>query len=79
MDDLMPGCPSFCWSGADLCDLGATFGHPWPTFGHPRDPFSYLFPTSGRGPGALGPLVGESLEKGIKNERNGDPKWTHFQ
>ena len=65
--------------GGGLCDLGATFGHPWATFGHPWGPFSYLVPTLGRGPGALGPLVGESLEKGTQNERNGDPKWTHFR
>ena len=44
-------------------DLGATFGHPWITFGHPWGPFSYLVPTSGLGPGALGPLVGESFKK----------------
>ena len=49
--------------GGDLCDLGATFGHPWTPFGHPWGPFSYLVPTLGRGPGTLGPLVGESLEK----------------
>ena len=65
--------------GDGLCDFGATFGHPWATFGHPWGPFSYLVPTLGRGPGALGPLVGESLEKGTQNERNGDPKWAHFR
>ena len=79
MDDLMPGCSSFWLSGTDLCDIGATFGHPWAAFGHPWGPFSYLVPTLGRGPGALGPLVGESLEKGTQNEGNGDPKWTHFR
>ena len=60
--------------GDGLCDLGATFGHPWATFGHPWGPFSYLVHTLGRGLGALGPLVGESLEKGTQKERNGNPK-----
>jgi len=94
MDDWMPGCLDAClfaclvllWhhltyegQGGDLCDLGATFGHPWIPFGHPWGPFSYLVPTLGREPGALEPLVGEGLEKGTQNEGNGDPKWTHFQ
>ena len=65
--------------GSDLCYLGTTFGHPCTTFGHPWCPFSDLVPTLGRGSGALGPLVGESLEKGTQNEGNGDPKWTHFR
>ena len=65
--------------GGGLCDPGATFGHPGATFGHPWGPFSYLVPTLGRGLGALGPLVGESLEKGTQNKRNGDPRWTHFR
>ncbi len=79
MDDFMPGCSSFWLSGFDLCDIGATFGHPWAAFGHPWGPFYYLVPTLGRGPGALGPLVVESLEKGTQHEGNGDPKWTHFR
>ena len=66
MDDLMPGCSSFWLSGNDLCDIGATFGHPWAAFGHPWSPFSYLVPTLGRGLGALDPLDEESLEKGSK-------------
>ena len=39
----------------------------------------YLVPTLGRGLGALGPLVGESLEKGTQNEGKGNPKWAHFR
>ena len=57
--------------GGDLVDLGATFGHPWATFGHPWGPFSYLGPTLGRGPGALGPFIGESLQKGTQNKKMG--------
>ena len=52
--------------GGGLCDLGATFGHPWAAFGHPWGPFSYLVPTLGRGLGALDPLDEESFEKGSK-------------
>ena len=81
MDELMPGCSSakkmhkwYLRLPSDLCYLGTTFGHPCSTFGHPWCPFSDLVPTLGRGSGALGPLVGESLEKGTQNEGNGDPK-----
>ena len=55
-----------------ICDLGATFGHPRATFGKPWVPFSDLVPTLGRGPGALGPFVGESIEN-CNNKKKG--KW----
>ena len=55
MFGALPGCSSFRLSGIDLCDLGATFGHPWAAFGHPWDPFSYLVLTLGRGPGVAPP------------------------
>ena len=61
--------------GCDLCDLGATFGHPWATFGYPWGPFSHLVPSLGRGPGALEPFVTERLDKGTQKERNGNPNW----